>query len=433
MNRALRVTNRVLGVELTATSIRSVCLEGWRTHTVRTAEAEWNPSDPAQGMSALVDEFGRVTRVAVAIDLSLLLAKRLKLPPVPASEKRRIVSLEPDRFFAVRGGEELTVVARDQDTLAFAVNEEQLAAWLSALEILGPLDYVEPAPIALTRALSEAGVRDAKVVIDRGEAGCVIVDIAHGALEDARRVQGTALQFVTALSESGHDGRTMPPIYFEPWDPQRAADLMRQRESLEIRPLPPLPGIDPRSLVAYGAALGAGSPLQDALVPETGARQMQVRRNRPRYVAAAACLAALAFALWSADFARARTERHLDTQLQALADRSSGALALQAEQQRMSREEGVLARAERDRPQQLATLLAVTQRLPEDAHVVMLRAVGANWQLDGVAGNAARLIPILEGHEGLDSVRFLEATRRVEGGGRIRENFSLALHAVRAP
>lgn len=424
--------NRVLGVELTATTIRSVCLDGWRKRTVRTAEVEWNPADPAHGLSALIDEFGRVTRVAVAIDLSLLLVKRLKLPPVPASEKRRIVSLEPDRFFAVRGGEELTVVVRDQDTLAFAANEEQLAVWLSALEVLGPLDYVEPAPNALTRALSEAGIKDCRVVIDRGEAGCVIVDIAQGALQDARRVQGTALQFVTALSESVPDGNT-PPIYLEPWESQRAADLMRQHGSLDIRALPSLPGIDPASLVAYGAALGAGSPLRDALVPESGAQPMQVRRNRPRLIAAAACIAALGFVLWSADFARARTERGLDAQLQALAARSSDALALQAEHQRMTREEGVIARAESERPQQLATLLAVTQRLPADAHVVMLRAVGANWQLDGVAGNAARLIPVLEEHERLDSVRFLEATRRVEGGGRIRENFSLTLHAVRAP
>lgn len=425
--------NRVLGVELTATTIRSVCLDGWRERTVRTAEVEWSPADPAQGLSALIDEFGRVTRVAVAIDLSLLLVKRLKLPPVPALEKRRIVSLEPDRFFAVRGGEELTVVVRDQDTLAFAANEEQLAAWLSALEVLGPLDYVEPAPNALTRALSEAGIKDCRVVMDRGEAGCVIVDIAQGALRDARRVQGTALQFVTGLGESVPDANTSPLIFLEPWDPQRAADLMREHGSLDVRAIPSLPGVAPHSLVAYGAALGAGSPLKGALIPEASGQQMQVRRNRPRLIAAAACVAALGFALWSADFARTRTERGLDAQLQALADRSSGALALQAEQQRMTREEGVLARAESERPQQLATLLAVTQRLPADAHVVMLRAVGANWQLDGVAGNAARLIPVLEEHERLDSVRFLEATRRVEGGGRIRENFSLTLHAVRAP
>ena len=423
--------NRVLGVELTATAIRAVCLDGWRKRTVRSAEVEWSPADPAQGLSALIDAFGRVTRVAVAVDLSLLLVKRLKLPPVPALEKRRIVSLEPDRFFAVRGGEELAVVVRDQDTLAFAANEEQLAVWLSALEVLGPLDYVEPAPNALTRALSEAGIKDGRVVMDRGEAGCVIVDIAQGVLQDARRVQGTALQFVTGLSKSVPDGNTLP-IYLEPRESQRA-DLIREHESLDIRTLPSLPGIDQASLVAYGAALGAGSPLKDALVPESSAEPMQVRRNRPRLIAAAACIAALGFALWSADFARARTERGLDAQLQALAARSSDALALQAEQQRMAREEGVIARAETERPQQLATLLAVTQRLPADAHVVMLRASGANWQLDGVAGNAARLIPVLEEHERLDSVRFLEATRRVEGGGRIRENFSLTLHAVRAP
>lgn len=423
----------VLGLELTATTIRAVRLDGWSRHPTHATELEWDPSDPGQGVSALLDEIGRVARVAVAVDLSLLFVKRLKLPPVPAAEKQRIVSLEPDRFFPVRGGEEMAVVVRDQDALTFAVNEERLTAWLAALEIVGPLDYVEPAPATLTRALSEAGITEAKVLMDRGDAGCVIVDVAEGMLRDARRVQGTAAQVIASLGESERDGVPLPPIFLEPWDPDRAAEMAPHHARIDVRALPSLSGVEPSSLVAFGAALGVGKALNAALMPDSVRQQIQIRRNRPRLLAAAACVAALGFALWSADYARTRTERGLDAQLRALTDQGSSALALQAEQQRLAREEGVLARAELKRPQQLATLLAVSQRLPADAYVLMLRASGVNWQLDGVAGNAARLIPLLEAHEGLDSVRFLEATRRVEGGGRIRENFSLTLHAVRAP
>jgi len=425
--------NGVLGVELTATTLRGVRLGGWPARPADAADVEWNPASPVEGVAALFEKLGGGARVVLAFDLSLLFVKRLKLPPVPAAEKRRIVSLEPDRFFPVRGGEEMTVVLRDGDTLAFAASEEKLAAWLAAMETLGPLDYVEPAPVALARALARSGIADATILMDRNKAGCVIAEVANGMLRDARRVPGTALQAATRFAEAERDAVGRRLLYLDPWNEERAEEIMREHTSLDIHPLPSIDGGGPSSLVALGAALGAGSALEGALVPDAAMRQIRARRRRPRFAAVAACLAALSFATWSADYSRTRTERGLDAQLRALSDPASSALALETETRRLAQEERVLARAEIERPQQLATLLAVSVRLPADAHVQMLRASGLEWQLDGVAGNAARLVPALEAHQRLEGVRFLEATRRTERHGEILENFSLALRAVRAP
>lgn len=423
----------VLGIELSATTLRGVRLNGWPPRPADSAEVKWDPDSPAEGVAALFEKLGAGTRVVLAFDLSLLFVKRLKLPPVPAAEKRRIVSLEPDRFFAVRGGEEMTVVLRDGDTLAFAASEEKLAAWLAAMETLGPLDYVEPGPVALARALARSGISDATILMDRDTAGWVIAEVAGGILRDARRVPGTCLEAASRFDEAKRDGARRRVLRLEPWNEERAEEIMGENPSLDLRPLPSIAGGGTSSMVAYGAALGAGSALETALVPDATTRQIRARRRQPQLVAAAACVAALGFALWSADYSRTRTEKGLDAQLRAVSGRASSTLALETETRRLAQEQQVLKRAQLERPQQLATLLAVSVRLPADAHVQMLRASGLEWQLDGVAGNAARLIPALESHERLEGVRFLQATRRAERRGEILENFSLAFRAVRTP
>jgi len=425
----------ILGVELTANALRAVRIAGWKSRLSDAAEAEWDPANPGPGVATLLEKLGgaRATRVVVAIDLSLLFVKRLKLPPVSAAEKKRIVSLEPDRFFPVRGDEELAVVMRDADALAFAATEERLAGWLTAMEALGPLDYVEPAPASLARALASKGTSEATVLLDRGESGVVIVEVAGGTARDARRVPGTLLQAATFFAEADPEASRPRPLYLHPFSEAQAEEITRVLSSVDLRALPSLDTGAPASLVAFGAALGAGSTLDGAFAPAAAMKKLQTRRRQPRFAAAAAFLAALAFATWSADFSRARTERRLSAELLALSDRSSSALALETETRRLAREEQVLARALRERPHQLATLMAVSVGLPADAQIQMLRASGLEWQIDGVAANAARIVPALEAHGSLEGVRFLEATRRAERDGRIRENFSLALRAVRAP
>src|SRR5205823_12405420 len=110
-----------LGVELGPRAIRAVRVEGWPRRGTRVVEIEWDPDSPDEAVGTLAEHLGAVRRIAVAVDLPLLFIKRVKLPALPAAERRNILRLEPERFFAVRS-EDLVSAVRDDD-LVFAVKE----------------------------------------------------------------------------------------------------------------------------------------------------------------------------------------------------------------------------------------------------------------------------------------------------------------------
>ena len=108
-----------LGVELGTRTIRAVRLEGWPRPRTRAVEIAWDRESPDEAVQALGQHLGAARRIAVAVDLPLLLTKRVKLPALPAAERRRILRLEPERFFAVRADEIVPAVRADED-LVFA-------------------------------------------------------------------------------------------------------------------------------------------------------------------------------------------------------------------------------------------------------------------------------------------------------------------------
>src|SRR5919109_656113 len=178
-----------LGVEIGAHTLRAVKVEGSLRPRVRLAEVAYDPNNIIEAVAVLRDQLGRASRIAVAIDLAHLFAKHVKLPPVAAAEKRRMLTLEPERFFPVRG-DELTVSARDgTDSLVFATREAPLASWLTALETLGPVDVIEPSPVALARALSAAGVRSGAVLVDGNGDGVGVIELVDARVRHARRVR----------------------------------------------------------------------------------------------------------------------------------------------------------------------------------------------------------------------------------------------------
>src|SRR5881628_2971297 len=130
-----------LGVELGTRTIRAVRLEGWPRPRTRAVEIAWDRESPDEAVQALGQHLGAVRRIAVAVDLPLLFTKRVKLPALPAAERRNMLRLEPERFFAVRS-EDLVPAVRDDD-LVFAAKETQLAGWVAALQRIAPVDLVE--------------------------------------------------------------------------------------------------------------------------------------------------------------------------------------------------------------------------------------------------------------------------------------------------
>src|SRR5207245_9136061 len=156
----------------------------------RGGEVADDPERPAEAVEALRQHLGPAHRIAVARDLPLLFIKQVKLPPLSETEKRNILRLEPERFCAVRA-EEMVPAVRSDDGLVFAARETPLAEWIAALQELGPVDVIEPGPVALARALAHAQLTSAVVLLDGERDGVGVVEVREGRVARGRRVCGT--------------------------------------------------------------------------------------------------------------------------------------------------------------------------------------------------------------------------------------------------
>lgn len=174
-----------IGVAIAPGVLRAVRIDGWLRPRYRSVEVEWTPDDFAGAVSAVREFLGPASRVAVAVDLAFLRAKQVKLPPVPLAEKRRILGLEPERFFPVRD-ETLVVSVLDHDDLVFATPASQLEEWIARLEALGPVDLVEPAPVSLARSAGGAG--HTVIVTPDSDGRVGVLELEGGKLRRVRRV-----------------------------------------------------------------------------------------------------------------------------------------------------------------------------------------------------------------------------------------------------
>jgi Tfp pilus assembly protein PilN len=419
-----------LGLELGPHTIRAVHRSGLRGSQLRTLEISWDPEQPAEAFAALHEHLGAARHVFAAVDLALLHVKRLDLPPLPLAERRRILGLEPDRFFAVRGAE-LAFALREADALVFAVRERLLTDWVEGLARLGRRVQIEPGPIALTRALRDAQVRDAVVLRGGGSDGVELLRIDGGELHSARRAFGDLEVAADALG--GATDPDSPTVYLWPWDETTQRELGARLPGRELREFPRIAELDPTFLVAYGATLADERAWRDALLtPELERRQ--VTRHQTRLgLAAAACLAALLFALTSVDAYRARAEHQLDARIVALRDRAGGVVELQERAAALTREVQAISDIEANRADLLSALLELSRGLPEDAWIRTVQAEPPDWYLDGWARDAAALIPLFENDPRFEDVQFRAATSRTQVGNETYDYFSLALRTVPAP
>ena len=426
-----------LGVELGPRAVRGVRLEGWFRPRARAVEVECDPDNPVEAVEALRQHLGPAHRIAVAIDLPLLFIKQVKLPPLSEPEKRNILRLEPERFFPVRA-EELVPAVRGDDNLVFAAKEAALATWVAALEQLGPVEVIEPGPVALARALTQAQLKrgggggGGVVLFDGQRDGVGIVEIREGRVTRARRLFGALEDAAAVLRDNGSAPGT---IYLTPWNEDRVRMLAAVLPEVIARPLPTVTDIVGPFLPAYGAALAIGGRPNFArtlVPPELGGR-IRVRWRRELGLAVAAAAAAVVFAFASADAWRAGVTRGLEASLQSLQQRAAPALALQNQLQTLAREAQAIQQSERERPDPLGVLLALSKQLPAGAYLRGIRWSGSDWQIDGYAPNASRLVAQLGAAPEFKEVRFRSATTRAAVGDRTYENFSLAFRYAPAP
>ncbi|HEY0351420.1 MAG TPA: hypothetical protein VGC48_04815, partial [Gemmatimonadales bacterium] len=297
-----------MGLELGPELVRAVRIDRWGKGT-QLLELHWNPDVPSEMVAAVRANLGVAGRLAVTLDLSFLFGKQVRLPPVSAAEKRRIVSLEPERFFPVRA-EELVLAARDEDNLVFALRASVLGHWLEALEAIGPVELVEPAPVSLARVLGRVGAGEATILLQEKNGSVGIAEVGGGRLRRLRRTSDPAGLLPAGGEESGQ-------VYFRPlngdqgWRPLEGA-------AAGAGALPSIAGVAPSHLAAYGAAMGLGSPLAEALIPADLARRIRGRRRRSMVFGVLACILALGFALFALDGFRSRMMRKLDSEIAAI-------------------------------------------------------------------------------------------------------------------
>lgn len=414
------------GIELGPEVIRAVRLARWGRSRVRTLEQHWDPTDPGEGIAGLRSRLGSVGRFAVAVDLSFLFAKQVRLPPLPVSEKRRILSLEPERFFPVRA-EELVLALRGEDNLVFAARASMLEAWLAALQTIAPVELVEPAPVSLARVLGRAGSRPAVILFEEQDEGVGFAEVGAGRVRGIRRIPNDPEGLRAAVGAADRQIYLRPLNGNRGWRPASGGVMDAADE------LPSVAGVAPSHLAAYGAALGLGGGLSEALLPAQLARRIGRRRRRSVALAALACAGALMFALFSLDNFRARALRQVEAEIAGLRDRAEVVLALQRRGDALGREARAVATIRNARLDPAAALAALTRRLPPEAHVLALRGSGGEWQIDGYAREAAPLVARLEADPHFEDVHFLTATSRTRLGGRVYESFSIALRLVPAP
>jgi hypothetical protein len=419
-----------LGVELGVHAIRAVRIEGWPRPRTRVVEIECDLDHLDEAVGALREHVGAPRRIALAIAMPLLRAKRVALPALSAEQRRNILSLEPERFFAVRS-EEIVAAVRADQTLVFAASDTQLTAWVAAVERLAPVDLVEPAPAALARALARVSIDQAVVVCDGREDGVGLIEIQGQRVTQARRLFGGLDQVADALAALPRGAA----IYIDPWSDDRVQALTRLLPSTSLLPLPAVADVAGQFLTAYGAAMGLDRvpPFAETLVSPRHGLAVRARHRRDVGMAVAACAIATVFALSSLDGARARSTLALDADIAALRAKAAPGLALQTELATLARRAHAIGEIESERADPLRVLLALSHQLPAGAFIRGIRGSGADWQVDGYAPNAATVITSLGAGHDFKDVHFLSAMNHAQVANQTYESFALAFRYVPAP
>ncbi len=377
----------VVGVELSRSVVRAVALGQWRSAPRKLVEMEWDPSRPEELVGLLREQLGPTRRIALSLGLGFLHLKHVNLPPAPAAERRRILMLEPDRFFPVQGQPIVASLANQNDH-AFAVEQELLEQWTLAFEQWAPVESIEAAPLSLARELGRTDGQGTYIV-PAGPDESGLLELEDGRVISARRVPGKS-------------------------------------KAPTARPLPTRGSVPGDFLCALGAARGVDGALDAMLLPDPLAERIRARRVRRLSLTAAACVVALGIALWALDRSRDRALEQIREQLVVLEQAAEQAVELRDRLGAMERESAAVRQLAGRRPNPLRVLATLSEQLPAGVTVLNVKASGDNWQIDGTAGDAAAIVPLLSRDNQFEDVRFLSASARFRDGNRTYETFSIA-------
>lgn len=383
--------SRTVGLELTTTEVLAVRLRSFGGGVLETRRVPWDPAHPEAAVTALRAAFGPASQLAVAVGLGFLELKRVELPPAPIAERERMLQLEPDRYFAV-GGTALVTALDEGSGIAFAAPRELLERWTDALEMWAPVERVEAAPVAVARVVDVSG----RFVLDTDAGTPGVLEMRDRRLQAARRL-------------APHTDRN------------------------GARPLPAIDGAGDVFHAALGAARGIDGPLAGTLASDEQRAAVAHRRRRALWGWSVAAAAAVLFSGWAFERWQERELAALNREAGALTASATPALDAQRRLVSLGAEVAALRSAQTLGAQPLAALAALSQTLPPDAVVTSARMQGDEWEVDGTAREAARLLPILDQSGRFEQVRSRGATSRFNDRGTIRESFSIAVRFKHAP
>ncbi|MEO5588484.1 MAG: hypothetical protein ABIS03_02770, partial [Gemmatimonadaceae bacterium] len=177
----------IAGVELSENRIRAVTISRVMHRPLRRFDIPWNPASPQAAVDLLRSHLGVVAAVGIAVGFDFLHPKHVKLPPVPAREKARMVALEPERFFPVSSA--IVVAAADDSDLVFAADAASTERTVAALAQWADVQNIEPAPFAFARAARASRLADALYSVSPpgAEQGANLVEVSRGRVMSARR------------------------------------------------------------------------------------------------------------------------------------------------------------------------------------------------------------------------------------------------------
>lgn len=344
------------------------------------ATATWTPDAPERTVEALEALEDRPASIVLVIGLAWLESACPSLPPVSVPVKRRMLSIEGDRWFPFASRPATAMI----DDFVLAMPEDRLEQWRAAFGRLAPVVGVTTV-VHAARLTGQEGAFE----LDAGPGERGFLQLDHARVIGLRRTRALA----------GTDARSVP-----------AERLVRAVQQ---------------------AAMPADRLPADLQLLGVAAEEREQAAYRARWWRSGAGFAvAMTFALWSL---ANRRERQLDAATREAARlESEAAPALDA----MARLE--LAREETRRltlpadasPSEIIAVLG--DLLPSDVFVQRVEWDGAGWKMDGSATDAAALIPRLDAHPMLRNVRMLAPSNRFVDGGRQRSSFSIGFDVERA-
>ena len=382
---------RTLGVEIGATRLRAVLHSGRGTPAV--FDLPWHLDRLDEVVAELTALVGDVTGIGIAIGLAHLHVKQVTLPPVAHSARRQMLSVEPERWFALSGGAVTAIALDATGTIAMAADGVLFDACVNAFAVWAPVQRVETAPMAMLRALQAQGVTSTITTLEAGPGESGRIEVVDGALRSVRRM--------------------------------RAAN----GEMAAVAPLPTA-SVEPCFLPALGAAL-AFDGFTDAMLLTPALEQRFIRQRQRRVMTwSAAAIAAICTAGWSIGVSRDRLLHALEAEV--VSARSSAAVGTAAITRavKLDRELAAIASTAAARSDVLTALAAVGVRLPVEAVAQRVRIVGAEWQVEGNAATASAVLAALAAESRFEKVRFLAPSNRFRDGATERETFAIAF-AVR--